>query len=176
MIAIGGILKEDSKKLYEMYYDYYRSILGEDWTKHIPIKPLRNFLDINRTYAEFSVKEAFSEEISDGMIAKEVLGLYEDDNLLGFACIGIFEDLTGGIYHIYVKPEYRKKFIDNFKNNKFASEYLMEGIEDYFTKNSINTVEVEVPHKLLGIKRIVEKGGFILKEYYTDATKYVKER
>ena len=176
MIVVKKIAEKNYNELFDMYYDYYQSVFGKNWTDNIPIEKIRNFLDTNKTYAEYSTKTAFLEAAPAGMIDKSVLGLYLGDNLLGFTCVGIFEDNTGGIYHIYVKPEYRRKFIDNFTLEKNAMKYLMDGIEEYFNSNNVNNVELEVPHSLNSLKKIVEKEGFVPKFDYYDATKYIKER
>ena len=172
MYTIQGIKQNDYNQLNQMYYDFYSSIYG-DFFKNLP-KLLRNIFDSNKVYAEYAVKEAFSETAPKGMPTKDVLGLYKDDDLIGFVCVGIFEDLTGGIYHIYIKPDCRKIIIDNSMQR--TSYYLMEGIEKYFDKYNIKNVEIEIPHQLLGIKKMAEKYGFFPQQNYSDATKYIKRR
>lgn len=175
MVVIKKIEKTDYEELLEMYYNYYTQILGTDWTNKIPIAKIRDFLDVNKAFAEKQTAEAFSDIIPKNMIDKRVLGLYKEEDIIGFACVGIFEDNVGGIYSIYIKPEYRKKFITNFKDNKPAFEYLLEGLKEYFLTNDINTVELEVPHSISAFKKVVEKIGFIPQTLYSDATKYCAE-
>lgn len=172
MIFIKNIEKTDYEELLEMYYDYYKQVLGTDWTSKIPITKIREFLDFNKDFAEKQTAEAVSDIIPKNMIDKRVLGLYIEEDIIGFACVGIFADNVGGIYSIYIKPEYRKKFIINFKDNKSASEYLLEGVREYFLTNDIDTVELEVPHTIGALKKVVEKNGFIPQAQYNDATKY----
>lgn len=176
MIEIKRIEEKDHDELFRMYYDYYQSALGKSWTDKIPVAKIRDFLDFNKRYAEDAAKKAFQETPPVGMIDKRVLGLYSDENLLGFTCIGIFEDNTGGVYHIYVKPEYHQKFIEGFTHNNQAVRHLMIGIEEYFSTQNIGSVELEVPHTLKSLKKVVEKEGYVPRFDYYDATKYTKER
>lgn len=175
MVFIKKIEKRDYEELLEMYYNYYKQILGTDWTNKIPITKIRDFLDVNKAFAEKQTAEAFSENIPKNMIDKRVLGLYKEEDIIGFACVGIFDDNVGGIYSIYIKPEYRKKFITDFKDNKSAYEYLLEGLKEYFLTSGIDTVELEVPHTIGSVKKVIEKIGFIPQTHYSDATKYYTE-
>ncbi len=176
MVQIKKIEEKDYQELEMMYVDYYQTLFGKDWTDKIPSEKIRNFLDIKRMYAEHSTKCAFKDKPPMGMIDKTVLGLYASTRLLGFACVGIYDDNSGGIYHLYVKPEHRKKFIGDYKNNRLAVEHLANGIIEYYDKHEVNSVALEVPHTMNSVKKIVEKYGFIRLFDYEESTKYIKER
>ena len=175
MIEVKKIEEKDHDELYKMYYDYYQSVFGTDWTSKIPVAKIRDFLDANKYHAQMAIKEV-TQGVPTGMIDRRVLGLYSDEELLGFTCVGIFGDNTGGVYQIYVKPEHNKKFIENFSHNNESVQHLMSGIEEYFNDHKVNSVGLEVPHTLGSIKLVVEKEGFIPVFDYYDATKYVRER
>lgn len=174
MINVKQVENKDYDELLSMYHNFYQNLLGPSWFDKIPIKKVRELLDFNKQNAIYATNKAFDSKAPKNMFEQKVLGLYDDESILGFTCLGIFDDYTGGIYHIYVKPEYRNKFIGNFKNNKLAALHLLDGIEEYFDKQSVDTVELEVPHSLNSLKLVVEKLGYTKTQDYNDTTKYVR--
>jgi len=176
MISVKDITHPQYRdEVKDMYEDYYESILGKDWTRRIPIKALREFLNPNRLEAEMAVKRLYG-KYKQGDYVEEMLalGLFDDEILIGFACIGVFNDNTGGIYHFYVKPEYRRSFAKEMKDNIPAAQHLKESVEAFFRTRKVDSIILEVPHTVGHLRKMVEADGYQQTTEYADAIEYQK--
>ena len=174
MIEVREVNKKDRNELNQMYYELYQKTKGSDWTSTIPFTKLRELLDYNKSCADLSTNLAFGIAQIPGVSDYQVLGLYSDSSLIGFSSVCVTNDGIGEIHDIYIKPEYRRTFIKNLKNNLSAIELLKEGIEDYFKNRTVDTISLEVPHTVTNLKSVVESFGFSPEKKFVDATKYTR--
>lgn len=171
MITVKNISDEDHKnELQEMIHDYYEDALGDSWTRKIPSKFIREVVNRTEINTEKDVKKIYDEDEK-----RLALGLYDDrDNLVGFTSVVVFEDKVGGIYQIYIKPEYREVFIKNFKGSTEATEELTKSLEAYFKNMGANEVIMEAPRTVSYLLHLAQNMGFIVSQEYEDATELSK--
>ena len=133
MIKVRNITDEEHKKeLEEMIYSYYEDSIGTGWVANLP-KKLKDFITTADVYTEKDIDKLYDED-EDETVERTALGLYSDDTIIGFVCVAVFEDNVGGIFQIFVKPEYRQKFISEFKGSMDATKVLTESLNEYFKK------------------------------------------
>lgn len=173
MIKIKNITDEEHKtELKEMIHGYYKEILGEDWTQKFLLKAFRAIFDDASSFTEADIKKLYGEkEISDRI----ALGLYNDDeNLVGFTSVAIFSDNVGGIYQIYIKPEYQEQFVADFKGSMDATLSLSKSLDDYFKERGANEIIMEAPHTTRFLLYLAQDMGFIKKKEHYDAIELSK--
>lgn len=172
MITIKNITDEEHKnELQKMIHAYYDDSLGKDWTSKIPVKKIREYFDFAGKYTKEDLTAMFGNKKEEERIA---LGLYAQEDLIGFASVVVFEDNVGGIYQIYVKPEYRHLFTEEFKGSLGAVMALQKELEEYFINKGANEIIVEAPHTMGYLLDLAQDMGFIPKKVYFDATELKK--
>lgn|SRR5574344_42926 len=174
MIKVKNITDEEHKlELEEMIHSYYDKALGPDWTSKIPFKKLRESLYTAHRYTKDDIAEIYGDKKEEQKIA---LGLYHENTLIGFASVAIFNDNVGGIFQLYIKPEYHDLFKLEYKGSLAAVEDLKNSLEDYFKNQGANDIIIEAPHTMRFLLYLAQDMGFVTSpdKEYADATELHK--
>lgn len=152
MIVFNNITDEEHKEeLKGMLLAHYKEYFGPEWSDKIPIKSIRDRLSSAKEGADHAIDLLYNKPNGNNV----AFGIYDENTLIGTILLTVHvrklsdeeEDIYGELYHLYIKPEYRKTFIEGTKKEEFIRE-VNSFVESYFKENEVSDILAAIPSEI----------------------------
>lgn len=154
MIVLRNITDNEHKaELKTMLLAHYKEIFGPEWADKLPVKALRERFSSAHDATKRDMSELFDKPLY-GTVAFGIIN-EPDATILGFALLDIINSTMksgdsikyGQLYQLFIKPEYRKEFLEGAKSPEFMAR-LTEELNNYFKSHGVSEVLTQIPDEI----------------------------